>query len=694
MAKELQTNTHVDPEHNDFSYRAPHLIPKVQSKIQPKVYSRIQPKLLTNLGKEKEQKTETTSSGKLPEEVQTKMESCFNKNFSAVTIYPNSSSAQDINARAYTKDRDIHFAPGEYNPSSLQGQELIGHELAHVVQQGNGKVRQGEIHGKGLEINTESSLEKEADEAGKLASEGKNTHISGIGAGIQRKEEDIVVSSSITFMNKLFSGISAAVGLDSENNTADVTSLASALKALKYDVSDDSITNGISDEKLVTTIKKFQKTHSFSQSGVISPGSPAAFKLFPYNSKLNNVYGGRDGKWKSYLKDQKLTDTVGADGKIPSTNKAEDVKKVTTYLKSISTEEFNVELTEVSLTKGTCDKELISAIKKFQSEKCGNKQPDGIISPSGSTAKAMGLYSEYSLAGRTIRTYTNEGKISYSSKGLIEDEAYNKRQDFIINAIGIKEDSDERSALTIARKTANDSSFFTEYTENVSSKLSITAQDRAENGKQLSALLEDRVKRFHKFLVASGMYSGSMLVTSGVRAPSVAHLWSTEHFLLHKSAKQTEIENNLIKMHNESPSADVISDKDGNAWAKKEHFTFDPKDKDQLKATKVDFTKVKEYVLTFDRGRKDKTSAAAEGYRPGTKERLPNTDLTGTSLHLTGDAIDVNSSPYMNRNDAMVDLIALEFGLIRAADKEQWHLECTDKRISTSEQEIIDKESR
>ena len=37
-----------------------------------------------------------------------------------------------------TKGDEIHFAPGAYNPGSLQGQRLLGHELAHVVQQRKG----------------------------------------------------------------------------------------------------------------------------------------------------------------------------------------------------------------------------------------------------------------------------------------------------------------------------------------------------------------------------------------------------------------------------------------------------------------------------------------------------------------------------------------------------------------------------
>jgi hypothetical protein len=160
----------------------------VKSKAVPVFKSIIQPKVGPHtraLGNPKKEGTTNTSvTTQLPEEVQAKMENSFGQNFSNVNIHKDSSSAKDINAKAYAQGTDIHFAPGEYNPHSKEGQELIGHELTHVVQQGQGKVGQEEIHGKGLSINQDVSLEKEADEMGKRAADGtiidnfKNQNIS------------------------------------------------------------------------------------------------------------------------------------------------------------------------------------------------------------------------------------------------------------------------------------------------------------------------------------------------------------------------------------------------------------------------------------------------------------------------------------------------------------------------------------
>jgi hypothetical protein len=43
--------------------------------------------------------------------------------------------ATSVSARAFTTGSDIYFARGEHNPGSTDGQQLLAHELTHVVQQ-------------------------------------------------------------------------------------------------------------------------------------------------------------------------------------------------------------------------------------------------------------------------------------------------------------------------------------------------------------------------------------------------------------------------------------------------------------------------------------------------------------------------------------------------------------------------------
>ncbi|MEH1995937.1 eCIS core domain-containing protein [Nostoc sp.] len=66
------------------------------------------------------------------------MEKAFGVDFSGVKVHTDAHSDQlnqSIQARAFTTGQNVFFRQGEYNPGSRGGQELIAHELTHVVQQ-------------------------------------------------------------------------------------------------------------------------------------------------------------------------------------------------------------------------------------------------------------------------------------------------------------------------------------------------------------------------------------------------------------------------------------------------------------------------------------------------------------------------------------------------------------------------------
>jgi guanyl-specific ribonuclease Sa len=59
--------------------------------------------------------------------------------FSGVRVHTDHQADQlnrSIQAKAFTTGQDVFFRQGVYQPGSRKGQELIAHELAHVVQQG------------------------------------------------------------------------------------------------------------------------------------------------------------------------------------------------------------------------------------------------------------------------------------------------------------------------------------------------------------------------------------------------------------------------------------------------------------------------------------------------------------------------------------------------------------------------------
>jgi hypothetical protein len=124
---------------------------------------------------------------RIPRDVQTKMEGSFGVDLSGVRIHPQSDAASR-EAIAYTEGADIHFSPGEYAPHTSAGQELLGHELAHVVQQSQGRVA-ATSQNKGA--NDDDGLEREADDAGARAARGERADLGPIGTGsataIQRK---------------------------------------------------------------------------------------------------------------------------------------------------------------------------------------------------------------------------------------------------------------------------------------------------------------------------------------------------------------------------------------------------------------------------------------------------------------------------------------------------------------------------
>jgi hypothetical protein len=128
----------------------------------------------------------------LPDELRTAMEGAFGADFADVRVHQGG-HVSELGAQAYTQGTALHFAPGQYAPDSPAGRELIGHELAHVVQQRSGRVATGDGA-----INTDPQLEAEADAAGARAARGEGSGLAG-GAGgarisgpVQRK----VVASS------------------------------------------------------------------------------------------------------------------------------------------------------------------------------------------------------------------------------------------------------------------------------------------------------------------------------------------------------------------------------------------------------------------------------------------------------------------------------------------------------------------
>jgi hypothetical protein len=104
------------------------------------------------------------SSGQsLDPNLQEKMGQAMGADFSSVKVHTDSQSDQlnkSIQAKAFTTGQDIFFRQGEYNPSSTGGQELLAHELTHVVQQNGSTVQRR----KKVQMKPDLQLHQEEDE--------------------------------------------------------------------------------------------------------------------------------------------------------------------------------------------------------------------------------------------------------------------------------------------------------------------------------------------------------------------------------------------------------------------------------------------------------------------------------------------------------------------------------------------------
>ncbi len=152
----------------------------------------------------------SSSQSGMPSDTLSHMSSSFGKDFSDVNIHQGSQSAVDAGALAYTQGNNIHFAPGQYDPSSQSGQELLGHELTHVVQQREGRVQaNNEVNG--MPLNDDKGLEQEADQIGAQVAQRQK---------ISNNSENLVQSNSLSNIVQRHPGHSTAPGSPAPPTTA------------------------------------------------------------------------------------------------------------------------------------------------------------------------------------------------------------------------------------------------------------------------------------------------------------------------------------------------------------------------------------------------------------------------------------------------------------------------------------------
>ena len=99
----------------------------------------------------------------LPDSLKSGMENLSGMSLDHVKVNYNSSKPASVQAHAYTQGSDIHVAPGQ--------EKHVPHELGHVVQQAQGRVKPTTTVA-GMPVNDDTGLENEATKMGEIAQKG------------------------------------------------------------------------------------------------------------------------------------------------------------------------------------------------------------------------------------------------------------------------------------------------------------------------------------------------------------------------------------------------------------------------------------------------------------------------------------------------------------------------------------------
>lgn len=118
----------------------------------------------------------------LPQPTRAQMEAALGADLDAVRIHRDSQAqalSQDLGARAFTHGADVYFADGQFAPASEDGQRVLAHELAHVMQQRDGaKLLVGAVH---------DPAEAEADAVAEQVVRGLRAQAQGSAPALQRQ---------------------------------------------------------------------------------------------------------------------------------------------------------------------------------------------------------------------------------------------------------------------------------------------------------------------------------------------------------------------------------------------------------------------------------------------------------------------------------------------------------------------------
>ena len=164
---------------------------------------------------------------KLDQGLQRSMGKAMGTDFSGVRIHTDATSDrinQTIQAKAFTTGSDVFFRQGQYNPGTKSGQQLIAHELTHVVQQGQAIQRtlapEEEAQIKNIKVSDEEELQKKPDNPTISTSSSQASTLSGViqrdGRSKYKADAEDKGGGDITVVTRSSKGIFGSADLTDE----------------------------------------------------------------------------------------------------------------------------------------------------------------------------------------------------------------------------------------------------------------------------------------------------------------------------------------------------------------------------------------------------------------------------------------------------------------------------------------------
>ncbi|MBN2536634.1 MAG: DUF4157 domain-containing protein [Spirochaetales bacterium] len=604
--------------------------------------------------------------------------------------------ARAIQARAFVSKNHIVFAKGEYQPETTSGKKLIAHELVHVLQN-NSTV----IHRQQQQIDIPQIIRN----AYKNYSSGLLT---------MPELARVLIEFAPTHTSEILSIFNSLPEHHRDN-------LAYAMAANSIDAKIISFTQDILD-RMITELGKW--TNTFKHRENWAQKDRIYNLLYPQTTQIQQEASENITLLRATFNNN-ITGSVGSNG----TNSPLDVQLIARGLRS-----RGYKVPAVSLNRGICTPELISIIRSFQRGVMKMENPDGLVGHSGATIRTLfnkqnnsyssGLHDIFGQSAGTLNRAIGQNDLETWNR-TDQRNAVDNLYHYTINTrnfmnrgtyeryiralarhqhVGVTANSNLDRALDIAARAARDETFFNALTRDVTATFRFYNERNENNmeGQQVNFVLKERIQRYHKFLSAVGLFRGDMWGSS-TRSAIDAHRKCIPHVVRSRNdirpvEHKQSIRNNLITVYNRNAVAGgrrredgTVEDSSGYSWARPGDFILN----EDGVATAMNDATWFVHISRIDPNLNWNTYRA-EGYKLNDQRRFPlGLNIgPGRSNHITGDAVDINESNFVNMNDAILDLIALYFGIMRPVPREHWHFECTNVELSNTERALIQRNGR